>query len=365
MTIFIILLIGFFLVWGWQSLKNKAKYQEEKEKKKIAPKTQLEVIEKWNEYLENRMNVVSPNVRLAHYIRDLRIEFCLPYKSGYTREIGFGGYDDDCYFEKSTKYKEVQSPLGSDYIEDTEKIIQSEEEDLDQVRLSDYRIIFEYLCIKNGYITQSEWRDATLSCGWKSFGEVYSYNKIYAACNYFSELENNNKTEEINNILGLQLEDDSVCTGHNWFLKRYDELVTLTPGCYTGPFRTKKYALSYPTGVHGLFPSVLSGLSDKSFLEKLDCFLDGRTNPIPANTPIRIYQKNRTLWERFHETRQAYILFSETVYMLVKKEMYDLYGVRTLVPIDKAKISVEQDKIRNAAEDSIENNKKKYPWYYE
>ena len=49
MTIFIILLIGFFLVWGWQALKNSAKRQERLENARTDIDIQSRVVKEWED----------------------------------------------------------------------------------------------------------------------------------------------------------------------------------------------------------------------------------------------------------------------------------------------------------------------------
>ena len=81
MTAFLIVLIIFFAIWGWQKLSASANETERKKNTKTNVKLQKEILNKWYDEVGKKLNHVRPDVKSIYkYLVDYTYDCNLPYK---------------------------------------------------------------------------------------------------------------------------------------------------------------------------------------------------------------------------------------------------------------------------------------------
>lgn len=367
MTIFIILLIGFFLVWGWQALKNSAKRQERLDANKTDAVLQKEITDKYLNDLKEQMNHVAPDLDLALYLKNLYDEFEIPCYDHWTEVHVPGGYGD---INNKQYSKKVRVERFGSHLEDTRAKIDAEEEEVKSTVLWNYKVVFEYSIFKNRILDFKAARKLLEESNCTSFESGYNINKIYASIIYWDDAIRSEKTKDIDDEIGLTEQD--ISAGYEWFLERCKKCRQVVDTPYGGlPIPeyyvhlekiTKPWELEY------------WDLDDAEFrrCKEVEAFASGDGRWITCDYSVNFYdvffpllsvsppptldQKDKTIWERIHESKTAQKLFANLLYHVISREMLLKYKVKKLLPYKECEEVVEQQRLH--AKQEFINSKK-------
>lgn len=353
MTIFIILLIGFFLVWGWQALKNSAKRQERLDANKTDAVLQKEITDKYLNDLKEQMNHVAPDLDLALYLKNLYDEFEIPCYDHWTEVHVPGGYGD---INNKQYSKKVRVERFGSHLEDTRAKIDAEEEEVKSTVLWNYKVVFEYSIFKNRILDFKTARKLFEESNCTSFESGYKINKIYASIIYWDDAIRSEKTKGIDDEIGLTEQD--ISAGYEWFLERCKKCRQVVDTPYGGPpipeyycFLEKLYEPSFEYSLKG-DGYISRGIS--SFVEGDGRFINSSADDISftikiplvsVSPPPTLDQKDKTIWERIHESKTAQKLFANLLYHVISREMLLKYKVKNLLPYKECEEVVEQQRL--------------------
>ena len=366
MTIFIILLIGFFLVWGWQALGNRAKKQERLKNARTDIDIQTRVVKEWEDKFKEEMSFVDPDIDLAEYLRSL----CVKYQVKWEDDVNIDGT-----FRKS--------PLDGN-IEETSEKIKEEEDEVNFDRCECYDIAATYSCVKNGVLDRILEDDV-------SYNALCKQNKLAAFVRWeFSSYEILNcgqkeaSAKEITDTF-LKLNDDQISFGNKWFFDKYKKAREKVEG---RKFRGSVNGY-YPPSRNSVFESTFDCLELPDQLEiiydpsnrysrshykieeldkKMSIFTLGTQVPtLPLNPPKELLHTNQTIWERIFWSETAYKIYWTDLLMngVVRKTLYEKHGIKELAIRQEDEICAgSREEKRQAALDYMEEQQNKYPYLY-
>ena len=357
MTIFIILLIGFFLVWGWQSLKNSAKRQEKKEKEKTDPAHQKEVTEMYNNAFRESMGHIDSNLDLASYLRELYKEYGVSWRDHWSSTAQWYGHGGKYNSEEYQNKKLEAAPLDSGFFK-TQKQINVEEiaspahyspvrlESSAKKLLESYKSFFQLYCIKNKLFDPDKLYLECVEKGCSTFESTYKINKIYAACVFYDEALKSDKVDEINSELGFN-DDISIRGAHRWFANRRDYIDYIRDETRNNVHHFYSFDnFCNAMNICSVFsrhlvvvkgnPYHLCKYGDYEYVMKHI----GDIPPLPL-TPPPYYNKD-SIYMRIISSETAYVLFSKLKGELIRRYMRQAYGIENLIPYSTCVNLVEQ-----------------------
>lgn len=366
MTIFIILLIGFFLVWGWQALKNSAKRQERLENARTDIDIQSRVVKEWEDKFKEEMSFVDPDIDLAEYLRSL----CIKYQVEWEDDVDIDG----------TMRK---SRLDGD-IEETREKIKEEEDDIDFDRCECYDIVATYSYVKNVIFDRILGEDI-------SYKTLCKNNKLVAFTRWkfssYKILMDDQKGAEAKEITDafLKLNDEQISSGNKWFFDKYNKAREKVEG-HKLRGSVDEY---YPPSRSSIFESTFDELELPDELEiiydpsnrysrahytteeldkKMSVLTLGTQVPILSlNPPKELLHTNQTIWERIFWSETAYGIYWTNLLMngVVRKTLYEKYGIKQLATKNANEICAgSREEKRQAALDYMEEKQNKYPYLY-